>query len=372
VSWRRSSTALLAALGVAVLVLASAGTASALPTVTLKSVFVPVPGYANTGNIFGADAAVQTEYTITGTEYQGTPPPIIGVKLYLPAGTIVRTIGAPTCARTALEQSGPSGCPTGSAAGPAGSADAYVTFGGERVEEQLEASSFFAAAGGLALYFDGHSPLPLELNAGGQYFEPGGASGLELNTELPLVASTPGAPYVSFGSVRETIGWTQAYPGVGIYRVPARCPESGFLSKAEVIFGENGELSRPATVTATYEAPCPTESVEAPVPQTSVPGTGGIVSAPSNKVCLSRRDFPIHVQQIKRLEYRRAEVYVNGRRVAVVKRRRFTATVDLRGLPRGRYTVKIVVTTTSGRTLTGIRAYHTCAPRPLPGGKPRL
>jgi hypothetical protein len=65
-------------------------------------------------------------------------------------------------------------------------------------------------------------------------------------------------------------------------------------------------------------------------------------------------------------------VYVNGTQVATVKRRRFTATVDLRGLPKGRYTVKIVVTTTNGRTLTGIRVYHTCAPKRLPSGKPRL
>jgi hypothetical protein len=65
-------------------------------------------------------------------------------------------------------------------------------------------------------------------------------------------------------------------------------------------------------------------------------------------------------------------VFVNGKRVAVVKKGRFTATADLRGLPKGRYTVKIVVTTTTGRRLMGIRAYHTCAPKPLPSGKPRL
>jgi hypothetical protein len=146
----------------------------------------------------------------------------------------------------------------------------------------------------------------------------------------------------------------------------------GLPFKAELIFAENGEISIPEIVDTTYKAPCPTGGVEPFVPETSVAGTGGIVSAPSNEECLSRRDFPIHVQQIKGLTYRTVTVYVNGRQVAVVKRRRFMAQVDLHGLPKGRYTVKITVITTSGRRLTGTRAYHTCAPKPLPSGKPRL
>lgn len=116
----------------------------------------------------------------------------------------------------------------------------------------------------------------------------------------------------------------------------------------------------------------PREQREVAPPQTTVPGTGGIVTAPSNTRCQSRRDFPIHIQQIKGLSYRRATVEVNGHRVAVVRAGRLKAQVNLRGLPKGRYTVTIKVLTTSGRTLTGRRAYHTCAPKPLRGGRPGL
>jgi hypothetical protein len=60
-------------------------------------------------------------------------------------------------------------------------------------------------------------------------------------------------------------------------------------------------------------------------------------------------------------------VYVNGRQVNVVKGKRISAPVDLRGLPKGLYTVLITVVTTTGRAIAGTRTYHTCAPKPLPG-----
>jgi hypothetical protein len=184
----------------------------------------------------------------------------------------------------------------------------------------------------------------------------------------------PGAPYASFRAITAKLGGAYVSQGQTIYytRVPATCPRGGLRWRTEATFAENGEESKSYTVASTFTTPCPGESAQAPVPETSVPGTGGIVTAPSNKVCVSRRDFPIHVQQIKGLTYSRVSVYVNGKRVAVVKKGRFTATVDLRGLPKGRYVVKIAVLTTSGRLLTGARAYHTCAPKPLPSGKPRL
>jgi hypothetical protein len=102
---------------------------------------------------------------------------------------------------------------------------------------------------------------------------------------------------------------------------------------------------------------------------------GGVVTAPPNNVCRSRRDFTIHIVQIKGLTYRQVSVYVNDRSVNVVRGARISAPVDLRGLPKGRYVVRITVTTTTttGRRITGTRAYHTCAPKPLhPRGQPRL
>ena len=43
--------------------------------------------------------------------------------------------------------------------------------------------------------------------------------------------------------------------------------------------------------------------------------------------------------------------------------RRSTAPVDLRGLPKGQFTVKVTMTTASGKTLVQTRRYKTCAPK---------
>ena len=87
---RRASTCL-ALLGLAVLGLPAA--ASAAPVVTFKAKAVPIPGFPHTGNILGAGAALQSQWTIKGTEYGGFPPPLIGVNVYLPAGTKIHPGG---------------------------------------------------------------------------------------------------------------------------------------------------------------------------------------------------------------------------------------------------------------------------------------
>ena len=173
---RRASTCL-AVLGLALMALP--GVASALPTVKFKAVAVPIPGFPHTGNILGAGAALKTEYLISGTEYLGSPPPIIGVNFYLPSGSKLHPTGFPTCSAATLEQFGPIKCPKGSAAGPVGMALGYVTFGGERVEETTEVSSFYSPGGGFLFFTDGHTPVSLEILSPGQYknFVGGGGYG---------------------------------------------------------------------------------------------------------------------------------------------------------------------------------------------------
>ncbi len=59
-----------------------------------------------------------------------------------------------------------------------------------------------------------------------------------------------------------------------------------------------------------------------------------------------------------------ASVYVNGKRVRTVKGpKRIKAGINLKGLPKGRYTVKIVAKTILGRTIQGTRKYRTCTPK---------
>ena len=137
----------------------------------------------------------------------------------------------------------------------------FVTFGGERVEESAELSSFYAPGGGFLFFTDGHSPVSLEIIAPGHYknFTGGGGFGPELITTVPLVASVPGAPYASVKTINVKAGSAYKSKGKTIYygRVPTKCPKGGFPIKTEVIFAENGEESKPETVTAFYKAPCP-------------------------------------------------------------------------------------------------------------------
>lgn len=245
----------------ALAVMALPAVASAAPTVKFKAKAVPISGFRGTGNILGAGAADQAEYAISGTEYLGSPPPVIGVNVFLPKGTKLHTTGFPTCSKATLEQFGPIKCPKGSAAGPIGTVLGYVTFGGERVEEKAELSSFYSPGGGLEFFTDGHSPVSLEILSTGHYVNLGGAGGYgpELKTKVPLVASVPGAPYASVKTITVKVGSALRSHGKIVYygRVPTKCPKGGFPIKTEVIFAENGEESKPVSVTQTYKSPCP-------------------------------------------------------------------------------------------------------------------
>lgn len=101
-------------------------------------------------------------------------------------------------------------------------------------------------------------------------------------------------------------------------------------------------------------------------------GPNGIVSAPSNKTCISRRNFRIKIRKRKGLTYIAAFVWVNNKRVATRRGSRITAPVDLRGLPRGRYTVKIRVVASTGQVITGTRRYRTCGKKKPPITTPKL
>ncbi len=257
---RRASTCL-AVLGLALLALP--GVASATPTVKFKAEAVPIPGYKGTGNILGAGAALQAEYQIEGTEYFGSPPPIIGVNFYLPTGVKLHPSGFPTCNEEVLRQSGPIACPKGSQAGPIGSVLGFVTFGGERVEEDSELFSFYKPGGGFIFFTDGHTPTSLEIYSSGHYlnYTGGGGYGPDLETIVPLVPSVPGAPFASVKSIHIKAGSAigpKNNPKKDTYygREPTTC-HGGLKLKTEVIFAENGEESKRVPVTATYTAPCP-------------------------------------------------------------------------------------------------------------------
>ncbi len=96
--------------------------------------------------------------------------------------------------------------------------------------------------------------------------------------------------------------------------------------------------------------------------------SGAAASLPSSRVCVSRRAFVIHVRRPRGARLLAVAVSVNGHRVRTRGRR---ASIVLRGLPRGTFTVRLALRVRRGghsRTLTQTRRYHTCA---RSGGRPR-
>jgi hypothetical protein len=94
--------------------------------------------------------------------------------------------------------------------------------------------------------------------------------------------------------------------------------------------------------------------------------------------CVSRRSFRIRLRAPKGQRLRRATIFVAGKRVAVrvgkrrlsaLTGRRLTAPGSLRGLPKGRFTVRVEAVTRSGRRLVDLRSYRTCTAKAKPKAK---
>jgi hypothetical protein len=236
------------------------GLAAAVPTVAVKARIVPIRGFPGTGNHLGAGAAVESQVTISGTEYGGFPPPLIGVNVFLPKGTVLHPSGFPACAPSILEPAGqgPKHCPKGSAAGPVGTVTGYVAFGTEVVPETATIEPFYAPGGGLEFFTFGHSPVLVEVLSKAHFVPASGLYSKELIAEVPLVETVPGAQDASVKSISVKVGSAIRKNGKTIYygRVPKTCPAGGFPGKAELTFAGLGGLTQ-TTVSQTLKVPCP-------------------------------------------------------------------------------------------------------------------
>jgi hypothetical protein len=118
---------------------------------------------------------------------------------------------------------------------------------------------------------------------------------------------------------------------------------------------------------ATYG--CGSSALIAPLP---VAGGGSGVAAyketltlPSATKCLSARLFQIHLLEPKYDPFKTVRITIKGRKIHTSHRGNYiVATVNLKGLPHGKFTVKITATTALGHHLSGSRTYHTCVKKP--------
>jgi len=244
-----------------------------------KAVPIPKPGggtFKGTGNILGAGAAVEAEFTIEGSGYgilpslpQGGIPPISAVNFYLPNGAKLHPQGFGTCTEAVLKNQGASGCKPSSQASPVGSAEGEVTLESEgkaeRVPEQTTLQAFFAPGGGLLFFTKGSTPISLEVISAGKYVTAAPPYGPELKTIVPAVPTLPGAPLASVKKIKIKAGAAikQGKKVISYGTLPKKCPAKGFPVKLEIEFGgmfggerEFGIAPIKATP-VTFNAPCP-------------------------------------------------------------------------------------------------------------------
>ncbi|MEA2312291.1 MAG: hypothetical protein QOE28_2259 [Solirubrobacteraceae bacterium] len=166
------------------------------------------------------------------------------------------------------------------------------------------------------------------------------------------VHQTSASPTLDAGSAALVAGLTSDYEGDG------RQLDADGDGTAQPDMGADELPAKPAP----QATPAPTRS------PTAAP-SGGVAGTSAEK-CVSRRAFRIKLRN-RGQKVRTATVYVNGKKVRVLRGKRLTSRVDLRGLPKGRVAVRIVLKLAGGRTVSGTRHYHTCVP-PRAGGVPKV
>lgn len=106
---------------------------------------------------------------------------------------------------------------------------------------------------------------------------------------------------------------------------------------------------------------CANSALVAPPPSGSVLSSDVVL--PSASRCTSRRLFQIHLNEPPHDPIREVLVSLKGRSLKVKRRGNvLESTINLRGLPKGIFTVRIAVTTVLGHHYRVKRTYHTCVP----------
>jgi hypothetical protein len=116
-------------------------------------------------------------------------------------------------------------------------------------------------------------------------------------------------------------------------------------------------------INATYG--CTKSALTAPLGSSAVGSFKEVVSLPSAKMCVSARRFDIHIHDSNYDPFKSVVVTLRSHKLKIVHRgNTYIATINLKGLPLGAFTVKIKATTFRGNHVSGSRTYHTCAKKP--------
>jgi hypothetical protein len=226
----------------------------------------PAPASAETlsftpevvSGFLGGPGSISAKLTVTGTEYGGHPPPVVGLTVTLPAGTTLSDTGHSTCPEKVLvEEHEPGKCPHDSMVGPHGTARAGVIFENEYAEEQLDVEVFYVPKG-LSMFLYGHSPALIEKVAEAQI-----AAGA-VHFEVPFIETVPGANYTSITEMTLPLGETTAQEEsshlTSGLTLPAECPPSGRLAWSAAWSSAATNETGEQTLQQSAETACPAES----------------------------------------------------------------------------------------------------------------
>lgn len=174
---------------------------------------------------------------------------------------------------------------------------------------------------------------------------------VQLGGDVP-VPQSPGTSEYSAAVVSHSDAFIAAWQG-------GDAAGAGVFARRHPFDASSPPPPPPIPAPAPLPAPAP---VAAPKPAAAkTPTLTSVVQIPSTRKCVSRRLFRIHLRHPRRTRVTSAVVKVNKKRVATRKGRRVTATVNLRGLPKGRFTVEIIVKLADKKTVRGKRRYRTCS-----------
>jgi len=187
--------------------------------------------------------------------------------------------------------------------------------------------------------------------------DPAGIVQVDLYAKAPGQAAFAKVASVAGGAASGTFAYT-ASAGLGTY---------AFETVATDAAGNAEALPAAPDATTVLTAPAAPSKTAAPTRIEQV-----VTGLPSTKACLSRRSFTIRLRIPSGVTVTSATVLVNGRSVAVRRGARLRAPVNLIGLPKGRFTVKIAVRLGGGKTISGTRSYRTCAAKRKGGATPHV
>jgi hypothetical protein len=234
------------------LTMLAAGFIGLVPAVALasaRSVKFATGFSANTH--LGEGGSFEVGLALSGSEYNGRVAPLTGLTIHLPAGIDLSSVGFPTCSKETIERLGPGGCPAGSLAGPVGSFTALLEFEGIQ-EEHGSVQAIFGPAGALYFFFDGTTPVSLELITEGHLVSDSSPYGQDLVLEVPLIETVDHGTDGSFTALTLNLGSTWEVHGseASSLTLPTTCPGNFVWAVDATFLGEASEPVGPPQNTA--------------------------------------------------------------------------------------------------------------------------